>query len=207
MSGQREEPSGRPSRKPDSSVLESACDESREVLDYQLSVQEDIDDKAIWSVRTAVLVLGLLLSAGSLGGVSQFLVLPWYVHGLAGSGVTLLLLSVFFGIGTYTMTETYPGISHQQRIRAQQENYDYEEWKLHLLLNYQWSITGQEAWNERNGFYLFITHVCLLAGATVIVISGAISLFLTYDSNNGIALVSGLLFPIVAVMVLLLWER
>src|SRR6056297_198841 len=92
-------------------ALRSACQESREVLDYQLSVQDDIDDKAIWSVRTAVLVLGLLLSAGSLGDISQFLSFPWYVHGLAGFGIGLLLLSVYFGIGTYTMTETYPGVS------------------------------------------------------------------------------------------------
>lgn len=207
MSGQKKGPSTAVSQKPDTEVLESACEESREVLNHQLSVQDDIDDKAIWSVRTSVLVLGLLLSAGSLGNIPQFLTLPWYVHGLAGSGVSLLLLSVFFGIGTYTMTETYPGVSHQQRIRAHQQDYDYREWQSHLLLNYQWSIMGQEVWNEYNGFYLFITHVCLLSGTTTIVIAGTISLFLTYSTHNGTALVSGLFFPVVAVVVLLLWAK
>jgi hypothetical protein len=36
------------------SVLESACEESRDVLDQELSIQADIEDKAVWSVRTAV---------------------------------------------------------------------------------------------------------------------------------------------------------
>lgn len=204
MSRRENESSTSESRKMNTSVLESACEESREVLEYQLSVQDDIDDKAIWSVRTAVLVLGLLLSAGSLGDISQFLTYPWYVHGLAGIGVSLLLLSVYFGIGTYTMTETYPGIGHQQRIKAHQKEYDCEEWYSQLLLDYQISITGQEVWNERNGFYLFVTHVCLLAGTTAIVIAGVVSIYLTYDSNNGIALACGLFLPIAVVVVLLL---
>lgn len=197
--------STRPDRTADTEVVESACEESREVLNHQLSIQEDIDDKAIWSVRTAVLVLGLLLSAGSLGNLSQFLRLPWYVHGLAGSGMSLLLLSVFFGVGTYTMTETYPGTDHQLRIGAHQGDYDYDEWQSRLLLNYQWSITGQEVWNEHNGFHLFITHVCLLMGTTATVIAGVISLFLTYNSNNGIALAGGMVLPMIGVVVLLLW--
>lgn len=207
MSGQKEGRNTSAPRKSNTEVLESACEESREVLDHQLSIQNDIDDKAIWSVRTAVLVLGLLLSAGSLGNLSQFLTLPWYVHGLSGSGVSLLPLSVFFGIGTYTMTETYPGTSHQRRIEVHQGEYEYERWKSRLLLDYQWWITGQEAWNEYNGFYLFITHVCLLAGTTTIVVAGVISLFLSYSSNNGTALVGGLLLPVLAVGVLLLWTR
>lgn len=204
MSGRKKDRDSSVLRRSDTEVLESACEESRRVLDYQLSVQEDIDDKALWSIRTAVLVLGLLFSAGSLGDISQFLTLPWYVHVLAGSGVSLLLLTVYFGIGSYTMTETYPGISHRQRIKSHQGSYDYEEWYADLLLNYQWSITGQKSWNERNGFYLFVTHVCLLGGTTSIVSAGAIALFLTYDSSNGIALVGGLLFPVAVVVVLLL---
>lgn len=192
----------------DAEALESACEESQRVLDHQLSVQEDIDDKAIWTVRTAILVLGLLLSAGSLGNLTAFLNLPWYVHGLTGVGVSLLLFSVVFGIATYTMTQTYPGVSRPQTAKAYRGDYDYEQWQSELLLNYRLSITGQEAWNEYNGLYLFITHVLLLTGTTAIVIAGILSLFLTYDSNNGAALVGGLLLPVVAVavMVLLLWK-
>lgn len=203
MPGQKRGPSTSASRKPNTEVLESACEESREVLEHQLSVQSDIDDKAIWSVRTAVLVLGLLLSAGSLGDLSQFLTLPRYVHGLAGFGVSLLLLSVFFGIGTYTMTETYPGTSHRRRMEVYQGDYEDDEWQSQLLHDYQLWITSQETWNERNGFHLFVTHVCLLGGTTTIVLAGVVSLLLSYTSGNGTAFVGGLLSPILVVVLLL----
>jgi len=176
------------------------------VLDHQLSVQDDIDDKAVWSVRTAVIVVGLLLSAGSLGNVAQFVELPWYVHVLSGFGVSSLLLSIGLGIGTYTMTATYPGISHQRRIELLQGAYGDSEWHRRLLEDYQSWIAGQEAWNEQNGFYLFLTHASLLVGTTAIVAAGAISLFLTYQSYNGIALLAGLATPIAGGS-LLLWRK
>ena len=51
----------------DVDVLRSACSESRAVLDEQLQKLADIGDKAIWTVRSSVLVLGLVVSAASLG--------------------------------------------------------------------------------------------------------------------------------------------
>jgi hypothetical protein len=185
-------------------VVKSACEESREVLDHLLAVQDDVDDKAIWSVRTAVLVIGLLLSAGTLGNLPQFLTLPWYVHGLAGFGVASLVLSVFLGIGAYTITEASPGISHQRRMEAYQRKYAEHEWQRQLLHGYQSWIDEQETWNERNGYYLFLTHLFLLAGTTSIVVVGAVALFLAYESDRGIALLVGLALPVVAVS-LLLW--
>lgn len=162
-----------------------------------------MDDKALWSVRSAVIVLGLLLSAGSLGNLPQFLTLPWYIHGVVGLGVVSLLFSVLFGIGTYTMTRTYPGIGHQRRIESHQGEYDRHEWYSRLLYDYQLWITGQEAWNEQNGFYLFVTHSLLLSGTAAIVLAGVISLYTMYSSASRIALVVGSSVPVLAVVLLL----
>lgn len=196
-------PNARTDSMTDTEVVKSACEEAREVLDHQLSVQNDVDDKAIWSVRTSVIVIGLLLSAGSFGNLSQFLTLPWYVHGLAGFGVSSLVLTVFLGIGTYTITETSPGISHQRRMEVYQREYDEHEWPRRLLRDYQSWIVEQETWNERNGYYLFLTHLLLLIGTTAIVVAGAVALFLSYESSGGSALFVGSVFPVVAVVLLL----
>jgi len=60
----------------DLGVLRSACSESRAVLDEQLQKLADIGDKAIWTVRSSVLVLGLLVSAASLGDAETLRELP-----------------------------------------------------------------------------------------------------------------------------------
>lgn len=190
----------------DAAVIESACSESRNVLDHQLTVQADIDDKAVWTVRTSVLVIGLLLSAGSIGNVSLFLSLPWFVHVLAGLGLGALLLSVFLGIGTYTMTQTYPGVSHRRRIEVLRGRYDSDGWRRRLLEDHHFWIAEQEAWNEQNGFYLFLAHTFLLAGTTAIVLAGITALFLTYTSYNGVFLLLGFVGPILT-GALLLWAR
>lgn len=84
--------SGQPSV--DIEVLRSACEESRLVLDHQLDVLGEIDDKAIWSVRTAVIVLGLVISAVSFADGSSIRTLQLPVFGFAVTGTLALVFTI-----------------------------------------------------------------------------------------------------------------
>ncbi|MFB6137657.1 MAG: hypothetical protein ABEJ42_04870 [Halobacteriaceae archaeon] len=50
---------------PDPAVLDLALRESRHVLDHQIQQLERIDDKIMRTVRTGVLLLGILLSSAA----------------------------------------------------------------------------------------------------------------------------------------------
>jgi hypothetical protein len=56
----------------DVEVLRSGREEARLVLDHQLQVLNDLQEKAIRTVKIAGVILGLVLSAGTLPGAERF---------------------------------------------------------------------------------------------------------------------------------------
>lgn len=103
---------------PDASAteaLENGVEESRREYDKKVETMEEIDDKAMRSVRTAVILVGLVVAAVSVSGpraVGETAVLPVLVGAF---GVGTLTVSVVYGIGACTVTQYPTGISSTHR--------------------------------------------------------------------------------------------
>lgn len=162
---------------PDLEVLRSACEESRVVLDYQLDVLGEIDEKAIWSVRTAIIVLGLLLSVGSLADGSTIRTLSSPVIGLATAGTISLLFTIWFGLLAYHWSFEAFGIGPLERQRALSGSVNEQEWLQMLLRDWypDW-IERQTVFNVYNNRILVGTHLLLSIGVTLVLSAGGLYL-------------------------------
>lgn len=78
----------------DPEAYRSMLEESRAVLDHQVEFLNQMDDAALRTVRTSVIVIGIVVSAASIGTGTRLSTFdPWSV-GLAVGGVTSLLFSI-----------------------------------------------------------------------------------------------------------------
>ena len=96
-------------------ALENAVEESRREYDKKVETMEEIDDKAMRSVRTAVILVGLVVSALSVSGpsaVGEISTLPILSATL---GIGTLTVSITVGIGVYTVTRYSSGIGSPHR--------------------------------------------------------------------------------------------
>jgi hypothetical protein len=163
---------------PSSSIetLRSACEESRAVLDHEIAILDDIDDKAIWTVRTAVILIGLVVSAASVAGSNGVLV-PTSVNVAAGAGVTVLFVTIVSGIFTYSISAPEPGISAQYRTAVLAQDIPEAEWRAELLEGYNRWIAQMQLVNEKNGWYLFLTQALLLFGVFLLALAGGLTIW------------------------------
>lgn len=159
-----------------SGTLRSACEESRAVLDHEIAILNDIDDKAIWTVRTAVLIIGLVVSAASITG-NRGVSTPTPVKVSAGLGVSVLLASLVSGVMTYSIAAPEPGISAQYRTAVLDEDIPEREWRRELLEGYNRWIAQMQLVNERNGYYLFVTQSLLLLGVLLLSVAGGLTVW------------------------------
>lgn len=163
--------------KPDSTAtLRSACAESRAVLDHEIDILNDIDDKAIWTVRTAVIIVGLVVSAASIAG-NQGVSPPLSVKVTAGAGVAVLLATMGSGVLTYSISAPEPGISAQYRTAVLNEAISERAWRRELLEGYNRWIAQMQLVNEKNGFYLFLTQTLLLVGVVLLAVAGGLTVW------------------------------
>lgn len=146
-------------RRPDLESLRLSHQEARTVLDHQIQIQNDIDDKALRTVRITALIAGLLISAGSLSeDPTQFL----RASTLLGAG--LLFGSLVAGVVTYTAASPTlgPGSRYfKDRLPDRTDEYD----TLSMLLSYYsgW-IESNDDLNRINGAYLAIAQTLLICG-------------------------------------------
>lgn len=157
-------------------TLRSACGESRAVLDHEIDILNDIDDKAVWTVRTAVLVVGLVVSAASITG-NRGLSLPTPVKVSAGLGVSVLLGAMVSGVMTYAISAPEPGISAQYRAAVLDGTIPEAQWRRELLDGYDRWIAQMQDVNEKNGYYLFVTQTLLLLGVVLLSVAGGLTIW------------------------------
>jgi hypothetical protein len=121
---------------PDTSAteaLKNAVEESRREYDKKVETMEEIDDKAMRSVRTAIILVGLVVSAVSVGGpdsIGRFAILPVLVGAL---GVVALIISVVYGIGAYSATQYPTGIGPLHRNDVITGEYSNDEWFVNMI--------------------------------------------------------------------------
>lgn len=174
-------------------TLETALAESRRTFDKSVGRLEEIDEKAMRSVRTAVLLAGLVASAISLGGpgaVSQIGPLPVITGAV---GVVSLGTSIVIGIGIYDATEYSCGIHDPHRAAIADGEHTYDEWLVTLLDAYTKLSDDIQVETNRNDVYLEIVQFTLgIAVVTLLVSSGMVVLEASYGMTPLVTLMVAL---------------
>ncbi|QZP36300.1 hypothetical protein [Halobaculum magnesiiphilum] len=142
--------------------------DARSVLDHQLAILGDIDDKAARTVRLTVLVLAAVISAPSvIDNPDQ------YVNQYTVWGGLSLVLSVVLGVITYSSSspELGPGPSDIERVLDRR--FIELEWLVIVLDNYEDWIDRTGRVNRVNGWLLALTQAALAVGLGLFVIGVA----------------------------------
>lgn len=160
----------------DVEVLRSACAESRAVLDDQLAELADIGDKALWTVRTSMIVLGVVVSAASLADAATLRRLHEAVPVLGLFGVCLLLTASVYGLGTYFGADRVRGISPEFRRRARNGLAEHD-WRILLLDGYDGWIEEMEVTTDRYGTHLFRAQAVFIGGVLAFVLAAGLSMW------------------------------
>lgn len=158
----------------DPEALHLTRDESRAVLERKFEVLEDIDEKAMHSVRTAIILMGIVVSAvGIVGrdGLIAFGLLPGL---FAGLGACALLGCVLGGIVIYTVSGVPDGISKSHQRDVLEHGFSESEWLFVLLVSYVEWIEAVGRTNRRNAMYLTIVQSLLAFGFFLLVFAVAL---------------------------------
>lgn len=145
---------------------EPALAAARRVYDRQISKLESIDDKAMRTARTSVLILGFvaagLTSAGpdALGSISA---LPVLTGGVGALGV---FASAFVSVGIYTVTE-YPVEVREGDLRAAGRT-TRKRWVNGAIGQLDKASTEIEPEIEVNSEYLETAQLLLLGGVLLL---------------------------------------
>lgn len=158
------------SSQPDLQALRVTREESRAVLDHQIAMLNDLDDKAMRTVRTAVLLLGILASAAGIAGPERLARLDFLVQIFSIVAGGCLFLSAIVGTGVYVVSDITFGIGPSYRDEVCRSEYSEREW-LELLLNdySRWTRAMREV-NASNAHSLTIAQG-LLAVALVMLLA------------------------------------
>lgn len=150
-------------------ALDQALDSARRVYDRQVAELQQIDDKAMRTPRTAVLVLGFVVAALTTAGpsaVSNLSVSPLL---LGAAGVLALFLSATVGIAIYTVTEY--SLEATPATLQNSKNMAKDAWMEDVLDHLEHSMLELREEIEQNGTYLEFAQIQLLLGITSLLLA------------------------------------
>lgn len=133
--------------------------EARYVLDAQLRTLRETDRKSMTTARVAALILGLLLSAGSLADTPGRAVNVWIVVGTA-----LVLTSLAVAVLTYSVDRPNYGVSPEYLEAALGADRGHERVESRLLAGYAGWIRDNGDEIASNGTYLLVSQGFLVLG-------------------------------------------
>lgn len=143
---------------PDVTALRLTREESRVVLDHQIATLNDLDDKAMRTVRTDVVLLGILASAAGIAGPERLSDLGLVVQAFSAAAGACLFLSAIAGTGVYVMSDLTYGIGASYRDELRHEGYTEREWLEVLLDDYDSWTGSMRKITDNNAFYLTVTQ-------------------------------------------------
>lgn len=137
-------------------------EDARRVIDHQIAYLNDVDDKAVRTVRINAVVLGVILSVRQL--TSQFSITDPF----AGLATVAILGSMVAGIVTYTTSDAQfgPGPRYIDDVLDEPATESY--WRSETLRSYADWIEDNEHVTRRNGTYLLVSQLLLLLGLTTL---------------------------------------
>lgn len=150
---------------PRSDTLELTCSEAREVIDHQIDTMNDLDDKAMWTLRLIVLFLGVFMTGLSVAvranaDLARFMN-PMTITGFVSLGVSAVLSVIVYSSGTLTAG---PGPGAIEKLLHQ--NYG-EPWRYRLLTGYRNWMEKNEASIRRDATVLAFCQAYLVAGILI----------------------------------------
>jgi len=212
--------SPQPNEDTESRARELSVEESRLVLDRQIDLLSEIDDKAMRTVRSSVLILGIAVSALSIGGselVDQ-LVAPAvenrmfpsfpipphaaFVVGYATLSGLSLSFSIFIGTGIYTVSHVPLGMPDGERIRPFKEAISGAKWEQEIVSSHtNWIQHDLDPEIHNNSSWLSVVQLLLLFGISTLVASASELLLFSINA----APVWALLLPGVIIGMCVAW--
>lgn len=156
---------------PDVEALRATREEARQVVDHQIAYLNDIDDRAMRTVRIGVVVLAAFASAVKLGDdavVSD----PASVAGVVTAvGAVLLTGAIVSGVLTYSVSDPDFGIGAADVREARRVDGAEAAWLRVLLRGYEEWIAENNRVNRRDATYLWWSQF-LLAGGVALLSTG-----------------------------------
>lgn len=181
-------------------------EESRRSFQRQVEQLKDIDDKAMRSVRTAVVVIGFVVTAVGvvtrIGNVS----LGYGSAIFTGFGVLFLIVTVVTGVGTATITEYRTRLTEVERARLERPVDGPPQRTAELVRIYHAWLDATEDELSESAASLGATLTALALGVTSLSIAGALAVLEAthlLDDLSPIHTVLLNLFAVVSVLVAL----
>lgn len=191
---------GRDDRLTDTEQLETLLEEARSEYQSEVATLEEIDDKAMRSVRTGVIIVGFVASAFGIAGPSGLTAMSLPALGTAGAAIAFLVVAVVLGLGTYTVTEYPSGVGSQYRQVRMDHEASTAALLRNLLITYD-SMIGEVADEvDANLDLLDTVQFSLMVGVFFLAVSAATFVANeAYDVNPYLAAVSALAVLVVCV--------
>ena len=143
--------------------VETTYEEARSVLEAQQTILAEIDEKAMRTVRTTVLLIGAIASTVKVANIS--------LHtGFATLGAEFLFGSLAFGLVTYDETNPYLG-PNRAYIDQLAANDFKETWETDLVEAFGYWIERNADEIDYNSLLLRITQGLLFFGMVFISLS------------------------------------
>lgn len=146
---------------------------ARRVYDRQIAELENIDDKAMRTARTGVIVLGFVAAAlatsgpGVASGLRLLTVLYW------AFSVLVVTAATFVGVGVYTVTE-YPLEVRKQHVQQAVEG-PPEGWVRGAIREVNETRDDLDEEISKNAAYLEVAQLLLVAGGVSLFLSTAMT--------------------------------
>lgn len=136
--------------------METTYEEARAVLESQQTILVDIDEKAMRTVRTTVLLIGAIASTVKIANVSLHI-------GFATLSAEFLFASLAFGLVTYDETNPYLG-PNRRYIDQLAANEFKNTWETDLVETFGYWIEQNADEIDFNSLLLRITQGFLFFG-------------------------------------------
>lgn len=145
--------------------------EYRVVFDHQIALLNDLDDKAMWTSRTAVFLLGILVSGAGIAGRLVLASLPPGAMASFGIGGLGLVVTIFAGVGVYTVSQPRFGVTDSHHREVTEMPYTEREW-LGLMLDEYDKWRGElEVLNAENARHVFLTQTLLVGSLATLFVA------------------------------------
>lgn len=158
-------------------ALRNACEESREVLNHLNSTLDDTADKGVWTARTAIIILGLVVSAISIGGPPAPNEVSPAAVVFGGIGIVLLFVATLLGLGLYQQTQNIAGPGERARDAVRNSGMSEREWRLRMLEGYSDWIAFMDTETDLAGEWLYRSWQALTGSLIALSIGAVLSIF------------------------------